>query len=412
MTISRFFFPLFALGLSPVLAQAQGAPAKTTDTHACFELSYTKDPGPTLSALIAASSPLSKAAPFLGRPKGEDATLCYGPFANESEAAVAAVSLMSTQPLFEKGAVLDGFYLAAPLGPLASKGETKLGAPAPFSPTSAALVGALQDAKVSAKLGTVANSKAYAFNNSDARLPSKEEALAELTKNQSVLSIGQERVCEPSTGCLYWEKVLVGERNALAYLPAGNVFFASDAIAAPLGGWSLLVRPRAVLPFAPVSYQQNPDGKGAAESTVVLSLWAKGDGQQNPEVLGTVEVPGSSAAELQIAFSAEGVSLQRASDAKTLKVVSVDARRFPTTERSTALASTSAGTPEAAPGAAKSTKAPAKKPARVHKVRSGDTLWDLSQKYDVPVDSIRRANGLSKKATLQLGQKLIIPNSK
>lgn len=43
-----------------------------------------------------------------------------------------------------------------------------------------------------------------------------------------------------------------------------------------------------------------------------------------------------------------------------------------------------------------------------HVVRPGDTLWDLSRRYGVTIDSIRRANMLSRSAYLRLGQRLLI----
>ena len=46
----------------------------------------------------------------------------------------------------------------------------------------------------------------------------------------------------------------------------------------------------------------------------------------------------------------------------------------------------------------------------VHTVKSGDNLWDISKKYGVSVEQIRKLNGLSSKAVLKVGQKLIIKN--
>ncbi|HMA86089.1 MAG TPA: LysM peptidoglycan-binding domain-containing protein [Desulfosalsimonadaceae bacterium] len=45
----------------------------------------------------------------------------------------------------------------------------------------------------------------------------------------------------------------------------------------------------------------------------------------------------------------------------------------------------------------------------VHMVKKGDTLYSLSRKYDVNLDKLLRANGLSKKAVIYPGQKLKIP---
>lgn len=49
--------------------------------------------------------------------------------------------------------------------------------------------------------------------------------------------------------------------------------------------------------------------------------------------------------------------------------------------------------------------------AGVHTVRSGDTLWGLSKEYNVSVQALASANGLSEKSTLQIGQKLTVPGS-
>ena len=46
----------------------------------------------------------------------------------------------------------------------------------------------------------------------------------------------------------------------------------------------------------------------------------------------------------------------------------------------------------------------------IHTVKSGDNLWDISRKYGVTVEQIRKLNGLSSKAVLKIGQKLIIRN--
>ena len=45
-----------------------------------------------------------------------------------------------------------------------------------------------------------------------------------------------------------------------------------------------------------------------------------------------------------------------------------------------------------------------------HTVKAGDNLWDISRKYGVSVEQIRKLNGLSSKAVLKIGQKLIIRN--
>jgi len=46
--------------------------------------------------------------------------------------------------------------------------------------------------------------------------------------------------------------------------------------------------------------------------------------------------------------------------------------------------------------------------AKVHTVVAGDSLWKISKKYGVPIDSIKKANGLTKD-TAVLGAKLQIP---
>ncbi|MCP5536970.1 MAG: LysM peptidoglycan-binding domain-containing protein [Akkermansiaceae bacterium] len=51
---------------------------------------------------------------------------------------------------------------------------------------------------------------------------------------------------------------------------------------------------------------------------------------------------------------------------------------------------------------------PKRKPPIRHTVRSGDTLWALSQKYKTSVTAIQRANGL-KGTNLKIGRSLLIP---
>jgi peptidoglycan DL-endopeptidase LytE len=43
----------------------------------------------------------------------------------------------------------------------------------------------------------------------------------------------------------------------------------------------------------------------------------------------------------------------------------------------------------------------------VYKVKAGDSLWELSQRFQIPIDTIKRLNGLSSNFLL-IGQKLII----
>ena len=62
---------------------------------------------------------------------------------------------------------------------------------------------------------------------------------------------------------------------------------------------------------------------------------------------------------------------------------------------------------EAKLAAAKPAKAKAS--ARAHRVRRGESLWTISRRYDVSMAALQRANGLSRRSTLQPGQKLRIP---
>lgn len=59
------------------------------------------------------------------------------------------------------------------------------------------------------------------------------------------------------------------------------------------------------------------------------------------------------------------------------------------------------------------TKGSVKKPKstakRIYKVQKGDTLFGIAKRYGVRVDSLCRANGLSSKAVLHPGQRLVIP---
>ncbi|XQY91361.1 LysM peptidoglycan-binding domain-containing protein [Metabacillus sp. HB246100] len=44
-----------------------------------------------------------------------------------------------------------------------------------------------------------------------------------------------------------------------------------------------------------------------------------------------------------------------------------------------------------------------------HLVKSGDTIWDLSVKYEIPQSELLKVNGLSTSSTLSIGQKLTVP---
>ena len=48
----------------------------------------------------------------------------------------------------------------------------------------------------------------------------------------------------------------------------------------------------------------------------------------------------------------------------------------------------------------------------VYYVQKGDTLWRISQQYEVSLKSITSANGISENSRLSVGQKLIIPNAR
>lgn len=47
---------------------------------------------------------------------------------------------------------------------------------------------------------------------------------------------------------------------------------------------------------------------------------------------------------------------------------------------------------------------------KAHTVKKGDTLWRIGQTYDVPLDKLKRVNGL-KTDTIKIGQTLVIPKS-
>lgn len=46
----------------------------------------------------------------------------------------------------------------------------------------------------------------------------------------------------------------------------------------------------------------------------------------------------------------------------------------------------------------------------IHIVKSGDNLWDISKKYGVSIEQIKRLNGLNSNSVLKIGQKLTIKN--
>ncbi|SKA91052.1 membrane-bound lytic murein transglycosylase D [Paucidesulfovibrio gracilis DSM 16080] len=44
-------------------------------------------------------------------------------------------------------------------------------------------------------------------------------------------------------------------------------------------------------------------------------------------------------------------------------------------------------------------------------IQPGDTLWDISQRYNVSVSTLQQANGLSRRSTLRVGNRLYIPDA-
>jgi membrane-bound lytic murein transglycosylase D len=80
--------------------------------------------------------------------------------------------------------------------------------------------------------------------------------------------------------------------------------------------------------------------------------------------------------------------------------------------RSAATRSTRSATTGSARSAATSSAArrPAEgAPRRVHIVRSGETLWGISQSFGVSLDDLLRANGLSRQSRIRPGQAIRIP---
>lgn len=74
-------------------------------------------------------------------------------------------------------------------------------------------------------------------------------------------------------------------------------------------------------------------------------------------------------------------------------------------------ASATASEPEAEPPAAHAPRAATRKAPAVqrHRVRSGDTLWDLARRYGTTVKRIRKTNNLASSA-IKPGQQIVIPN--
>ena len=44
-----------------------------------------------------------------------------------------------------------------------------------------------------------------------------------------------------------------------------------------------------------------------------------------------------------------------------------------------------------------------------YRVKTGDTLWGLAQRYGTTVEAIQRANGMGNKTTIYVGQIITIP---
>jgi len=44
-------------------------------------------------------------------------------------------------------------------------------------------------------------------------------------------------------------------------------------------------------------------------------------------------------------------------------------------------------------------------------IQPGDTLWDISRRYSVSVNTLQQANGLTRRSTLKVGQRLYIPDA-
>jgi membrane-bound lytic murein transglycosylase D len=50
----------------------------------------------------------------------------------------------------------------------------------------------------------------------------------------------------------------------------------------------------------------------------------------------------------------------------------------------------------------------ASQPARTHRVRSGDTLWEIARRYDISVTQLRRLNAMGSRSQIRPGQQLKI----
>ena len=77
--------------------------------------------------------------------------------------------------------------------------------------------------------------------------------------------------------------------------------------------------------------------------------------------------------------------------------------QLPASDKRVAAVTGDAGAPSAAPMALR-TATPA-----VHVVAQGDNLWDIARQYDVSAEALAKANNLTSRTVLKLGQKLRLP---
>jgi len=63
-------------------------------------------------------------------------------------------------------------------------------------------------------------------------------------------------------------------------------------------------------------------------------------------------------------------------------------------------------------GAMPAAALPAPRLSVIHEVGPGETVWRIGKIYDVPHEDIIRVNRLDAKASLEIGQKLTIPNAR
>ena len=47
--------------------------------------------------------------------------------------------------------------------------------------------------------------------------------------------------------------------------------------------------------------------------------------------------------------------------------------------------------------------------SRTYEVRRGDNLWQISRKFDAPMEELRRLNGFGAGHDLQVGDRVILP---